>query len=121
MAAACARRHSSTAAAWRDQRDRDRRGEKRRIDRTGTADREGGDRHAGRHLNDRQQAVEPAQRLALDRYAQHRQRRQRRGDARQMGGAARAGDDRLEAGALAHRGHIVEPLGGAWADMMRVS
>ena len=41
------------------------RGEQRRIDRAGLADRERADRHARRHLHDRQQRVQPRQRLAI--------------------------------------------------------
>ena len=36
----------------------DRGGEQRRVDRAGLADRQRADRHAGRHLHDREQAVE---------------------------------------------------------------
>ena len=42
----------------------------------------------------------PVERVALDRHAEHRQRRVRRDHARQMCGAASARDDDLEAAAL---------------------
>ena len=60
----------------------DRRGEQRRVDGAGAADRERPDRHAGRHLHDREQRVHALQRLRLDRHAEHRQRRLRRRHAR---------------------------------------
>ena len=52
------------------------------------------DRNAGRHLDDRQQAIHALERLAFDRNAEHGKRGHRRRHARQMSGSAGAGDDR---------------------------
>src|SRR5439155_110875 len=56
-----------------------------------------GHRHAGGHLDDRQQRIKPLEGLALDGHANDRQRRVRRHDAGQMRRAARAGDDHTQA------------------------
>ena len=56
----------------------------------GVADRDGRDRDAARHLDDREQRVEPAEVLGRDRHADDRQRRLRGEHARQVGGAAGA-------------------------------
>ena len=73
-------------------------GEEGGVDRAGTADGKRPDRNAGRHLDDRKEAVLPAERLRFDRHAEHRQRRQRGAHAGQMRRAAGAGDDDLVAG-----------------------
>jgi hypothetical protein len=87
--------------------------EQRRVDRAGLADREGRDRHPGRHLHNRQKAVDAAQGAAFDRHAEHRHRGQRRGHARQVRRPAGPGDDRLEAAALRAACILIEPLGRA--------
>ena len=46
---------------------------KRGIDRARLSDRERPDRHAGGHLDDREQAIHALQRLAFDRHAEHRE------------------------------------------------
>jgi hypothetical protein len=69
--------------------------------------------NAGRHLDDRQQAIHALQRLAFDRHAEHRQRGHRRRHAGQMRRAAGAGDDQLEPALRRRMGIIVEPLGRA--------
>jgi len=72
-------------------------GEQSGVGRAGGAD---GDRrhgHTFRHLYDRQQRIEPVERLALDRHADDRQHRLRRHHARQVGRPARARDNHLEA------------------------
>ena len=66
----------------------------------GLADRERAHRHAARHLHDRQQRVEAVERRALHRHAEHGQHGVRRGHARQMRRAARAGDDHFDAARL---------------------
>ena len=55
----------------------------------------------------------PRSAVALHRHAQHRQRGQRRRHARQVGRAAGAGDDHLEAAVLGALGVGIEPLGRA--------
>jgi hypothetical protein len=65
------------------------------------ADGQGGHGNAARHLDDRQQGIEAAEGLGLHRHAQHRQVGHRGGHARQVGRAAGAGDDHLEARGLA--------------------
>ena len=72
-------------------------GQQRGVDRARLADRQRADRHAGRHLDDRQQAILAGKRLGGDGHAKHRQRREGRGHAGQMRRAAGAGDDHLEA------------------------
>ena len=89
------------------------RGEQRRIDGAGLADRERADRHARRHLHDGIERVDARQRLRFDRHAEHRQRGHRRRHAGQVRGAARAGDDDLDAGRLRALGEGVEPVGRA--------
>ncbi len=113
-ASVCRCRQASRAwAARRIGKAEDRGGKKRGIDRARLADREGGDRYPGRHLDDRQQAVDALQHAAFDRHAQHRQRRQRRRHARQVGGPAGAGNDHPQA-ALARTFRVtVEPVGRA--------
>ena len=71
--------------------------QQRGVDRARFADRERADRNAGRHLDDREEAVLARERFRGDRHAEHRQRGEGRGHARQMRRAARAGDDDLEA------------------------
>ena len=60
------------------------------------ADRDRRDRHAFRHLHDREQRVEAVERRALHRHADHRQHGLRRDHARQVRGAAGARDDHFE-------------------------
>ena len=57
-----------------------------------------GDRHAGRHLHDREDRVEAARGAepARQRHADHGQVGVRRGDARERGGQAGAGDDHAQ-------------------------
>jgi hypothetical protein len=92
---------------------KDRAGQKRGIDRARFADRERPDRHAGRHLHDREQAVLARERLRGDRHAEHRQRRERRSHARQMRSAPGPRDDNLEARALRPLCESDEPVGRA--------
>ena len=66
---------------------------------------------AGRHLRGRQERVEALQGRALHRNAEDGQERVRRGDPRQMGGAAGRGDDDLDAPAGC-RGDVVGGLAG---------
>ena len=87
--------------------------EQRRVDGAGLADGERADRHAARHLHDGVEAVEARERLRFHRHAEHGQRRQRSGHARQMRGAARPGDDDLEASALRRSREFVKALGRA--------
>ena len=80
---------------------RARRGENRDRQQAGIggarrSDRHRRDRHAFRHLHDRQQRIEPVERRALHRHADHRQHRVGRHHAGQMRRAAGAGDDHLE-------------------------
>ena len=60
------------------------------------ADRDRRDRHAGRHLDDRQQRVEAVEVLEGDGYADHRQRRHRGEHPGQVGRSPGAGDDHPE-------------------------
>ena len=59
----------------------------------GVADRDRGDRDAGRHLHDREQRVHAVEVLERHRDADHRQRRDRGEHAGQVGRSAGAGDD----------------------------
>jgi len=59
-------------------------------------DGDAGDRDPGRHLHRREQRVEPAEALAEDRHADHRQVGLRGGDARQRGAHPGPGDDHLQ-------------------------
>ena len=77
------------------------------------ADGQRADRHAGRHLHDREQRITAGQRLRFDRHAEHRQLGQRRRHAGQMGGAAGAGDDQLEARGACALGEGEQPLRSA--------
>ena len=63
-----------------------------------------------RHLHDRQQRVDPAQHLALDRHAQHRQDRDRRQHPRQVRRPAGAGDQHLQAPPLGLAAVAKQPL-----------
>ena len=54
-------------------------------------------RHAGGHLHDREQRIQPVERLALDGDADHGQEGMAGHHARQVGGAAGAGNDHLQA------------------------
>ena len=84
--------------------------EQRRVARAGAADREGRDRNAPRHLDDRVERVEAFQRAALDRHAEHRHGRLRGEHAGQVRGTAGAGDDRAQAarrGAFGIGEHLV--------------
>ena len=109
----CCRQRSSRLGDRRVAEREDRGGAQRRVDRAGLADRKGRDRHAARHLHDRQQAVDALERAAFDRHAEHRQRRQRRRHAGQMRGAAGAGDDHLEPARAGAARIVVKPLGRA--------
>ena len=75
-------------------------------------DRHAGDRHAGRHLHDREQGVQPVERLAADRHGDHRQLRVRRDDAGQPGRAGARADQHAQA--AQHGG------GGVLGDAARV-
>ena len=66
------------------------------IDRARLADRQRSDRHAGRHLDDRQQAIHALERLALDRHAEHGQAGHRCRHSRQVRRPAGTGDDHLQ-------------------------
>ena len=92
----CARNSSSAVAssAWSVREYGG--GEQCGVGRAGGADRERADRNARGHLRDRQQRVEPAERLRLHGHAEHRQRGLRGHHARQVRGAAGARDDDLE-------------------------
>ncbi len=59
-------------------------------------DRDRGDRHAGRHLRNRQQRVDAVQHRGCDGHADHRQGRDGGDHAGQVRGAASAGDDHRE-------------------------
>ena len=109
----CLRQASSRAASAGSAQRQHARGEQRRIDRAGLADRERADRHARRHLHDRIERVEAGQRLGFDRHAEHRQRGHRGRHAGQVRGAAGARDDHLAARRLGALGEGVEPLGRA--------
>ena len=65
-----ARQASSRSASAAIAERQDGGGEQRGIDGAGLADRQRADRHARRHLHDRQQAVLAGQRLRLDRHAE---------------------------------------------------
>ncbi len=82
-------------------------GEQRGVGGAGFADGEGGDRNAARHLHDGQQRIEALQMLRRHRHAEHRHDGLGGQHARQMGRAAGAGDDGLEAARLC-RGGVVE-------------
>src|SRR5512139_3823679 len=73
-----------------------RRGEQRGVGRTRLADGEGRDRDALRHLHDRQQRIHALEVFRRHRHAEHRDDGLGRDHAREVGGAAGAGDDRLE-------------------------
>ena len=73
------------------------RGEHAGVCRAGLADRHRRHRHARRHLHGRQQRVHALQRGRIDRHADHRTRRVRGDDARQMRGGAGADDEDLHA------------------------
>jgi hypothetical protein len=88
-------------------------GQQRGVDRAGLADGQRTDGHAGRHLDDGQQAVEAAESGGLHRHGEDRKRRQRRRHARQMRRPSGAGDDHLVAGALRAAGEGIQPLGRA--------
>ena len=70
------------------------------IRRPGAADRDRRHRHARRHLHDREQGVETAQGLRLDRDAEHRKSGLCGRHAGEMCRATRAGDDHFEAALL---------------------
>ncbi len=72
-------------------------GEQAGVHRAADPDRERADRHAGRHLHDRQERVHPLQRLRLDRHAEHREMGVRRRHAGEVCGPAGAGDDHAQA------------------------
>ncbi len=72
-------------------RGQDAHGEQPRVARVADGDRR--DRYAGRHLDDRQQRVEPVEVLEGDGYADHRQRRHRREHPGQVGRSPGSGDD----------------------------
>ena len=78
----------------------DRRGQQRRHSPRRGADRQGPDGDALGHLDDRQERIDAAEDLALDRDAEDRQDRDRREHARQMGCASGAGDQHLQAASL---------------------
>ena len=80
-----------------------------------------GDRHARRHLRDRQQRVEPAGggHAARERDADHRQVGVRGDDARQRGRQAGAGDDHLQARASARSSRRRRPCRGRGAPTSR--
>ena len=63
-----------------------------------------------RHLHDRIERIAPAEVLARDRHAEHRQRRHRRRHPGQVRRAARAGDDDLVAVGLGASGKVPEPV-----------
>ena len=110
----CAARNASSAARISRMRiAEDRRGQQRRIGRARDADRQRADRNAGRHLHDRQQRIEAAQRLRLHRHAEHRQRGLRRRHARQMRRTAGAGDDDLQAACPCGRRVFEQQVGRA--------
>ena len=79
----------------------------------GLADGQRADRHAGRHLHDRQQAVLARQRLAGDRHAEHGQRGEGRGHAGQVRSPPAPAMITLRPRALARLGVVVEALGRA--------
>ena len=78
-----------------------------RIAGPGLSDGQGSHGNAGWHLDDRQQRVEPAQRLALDRHTEHRQPGLGRRHARQVRRTAGPCDDGLQA---AYRGLLGERI-----------
>ena len=80
--------------------------EQGRIGRTGGSDRKGRDRHAARHLRNRQQRVDAAQCLGLDGNSKHGNRGLRSGHSRQVRRAAGAGDDGFEAALRARKPRI---------------
>jgi hypothetical protein len=88
-------------------------GEQRRIGRAGGTDRKRRHRNASRHLHDRQQRVEPVQRLRLHRHAEHRHPGLAGDHARQVGGAAGASDDGAETARLGAFGEGEQQVRGA--------
>ena len=87
------------------------RGEQRGIDRARPPDRERPHRDAGRHLHDREQRVDPLERLRLDRDAEHGQRGLRRSHPGQMRGASRPRDDHLQPSLLGRACVLEEEVG----------
>ena len=90
-------------------------GEQGGVGRAGLADRERGDRDAGRHLHDRVQRILPAEVLRRHRHAEHRHGRLGGQHARQVGGAAGAGDDRPQAASRALSAKANISSGMRWA------
>ena len=88
----------------------DRGGQQGGVDRSRTADRQGGYRNAGRHLDDRQQAVHALQRVRLDRHAQYRQRRPCGRHARQMRRSPSTRYDHPQAPVTGGRGIVPQPV-----------
>ena len=84
-----------------------------RVDGAGPADRQRPDRNAGRHLHDGIEQIDSRQRLGFHRHPEHGKRGQRRRHPGQMRGAARAGNDDLEARGLRPFGEDGVPLGCA--------
>jgi hypothetical protein len=88
-------------------------GKQRRIRGAGRADRKGRHRDTGRHLHDRQQRIEPVQRLRLHRHAQHRHRGLRRQHPGQVRGTTGTGDDGAQPARAGLRGVVEQQVRGA--------
>ena len=88
-------------------------GKQRGIGSARFTDGEGCDGYAFGHLHDREQGVLTGERFRQDRNAQYRQRGLGGQHAGQMGGAACAGDDQLEAAAACSSSVLKHQVGGA--------
>ena len=87
--------------------------EERGVGGTSLADGEGGNRDALGHLDDGMQRIDTGQRARLHRHAEHRHRRLGGEHARQVGGTASPGDDRLQAARTGGLGVFEEQVGRA--------
>ena len=100
-----------------------RNGQKRGIDRAGLSDRECADGNPARHLHDGEQRIHAFQSVTLNGDAEHRYQGLSCDHARQMRGAACAGDDHFDSARLRRCGEIGHMLrsamGGDDATFMR--
>ena len=87
-----------------------RRAKQRGVLGAGVADGQRPDRDAARHLDDRQQRVQPLQRPALHRHSQDRQRGLGGNHAGQVRRAARPGDDHAQSAFFGRAGVLAHPF-----------
>ena len=85
-------------------------GEQRGVDRARLADGERAHRNAAGHLYDGEQRIHALQRVRFHGHAEHRHQRLRGHHAGQMRGAARSGDDHLDAALFGGGGVLRHPL-----------